>query len=869
VRATRLTAAALAVLLAAGGAAAQPRATATPPVPAPPVAPPAAASQPTVEPTLMQAPSLRRLEPARLPPGTRFPAPEVSVLLRLEVDEQGRVAQAAVQRGVGEPFDSAALTSIRASRFVPGRLSTGAAVPVTVIFRMRITAPPPAPVTIVGRLLERGTRRPLGGVPVQARREADVLARAQTDDTGRFTLAVPDARFRLVAVPAGHQRLDLPIDGRPGERREATFYLEAEASEFETVVRAAAVRVEVTRRVIDRDEIETVAGTQGDALKAIQNLPGVARPSFGGGPPVLRGAAPGDSRIMLEGQEIPILYHFGGLRSSVATVFIDGIDFVPGNFGVDYGRATGGIINVRLRDPTAEGFHGLVDINLYDAGVAAEGHLGRGWSVGGAFRRSYVDAILPAVLPSDAPVSFNSLPRYYDYQLMATWKSASRQRLRLLWYGSLDTVKLLLAKPSSDPVIRGNIDARVMFHSLQANYELKLRPDLRQESSLVLGLQQIDTQIGPDLFFNLNVQHIAFRTAWTWQALRWLDARAGLDIVGSNAGIGARVPRSSGGSEVSVPLSTRDTIAVDKTAVLYEPAAFLDATLKLPRRVEVVPGVRFDWYGVIRRFTVDPRLVARWEAHPGTIVKAGVGLYQKPPLPQQADVDTGNNHLLAERSLQASAGVEQTLCRGVKVDVTGFYKSLDRLVVPNPALGFDATAPRYTNDGTGRIYGLEVQASWKLAKRVQALLAYTFQRSLRVDGPGRAEAPFAFDQPHILTALGTWEIGRGWRTSFRFRLVSGNPLTPVVGAVYDARSDTYVPIYGPLNSGRQALFHQLDLRVDKSWTFKLWKLSAYLDVQNVYNQGNQEGTSYSFDYARSQRLTGLPILPIVGVKGEW
>jgi hypothetical protein len=340
-------------------------------------------------------------------------------------------------------------------------------------------------------------------------------------------------------------------------------------------------------------------------------------------------------------------------------------------------------------------------------------------------------------------------------------------------------------------------------------------------------------------------------------------------MVGSNAGIGGRLPRVSGGSEVSVPLSTRETIAFDKTAFLYEPAAFLDATLKLPRRVEVVPAVRFDWYGIIRRFTVDPRLVARWEARPGTLLKAGVGLYQQPPLPQQTDKDIGNNRLLAERSVQTSAGVEQRLPKGLKVEVTGFYKNLDRLVVPNPAQGFDASAPRFTNDGTGRIYGLEVQAAWKVPKRVQALLAYTFQRSLRTDGGSGEIVPFQFDQPHILTALGTWEIGRGWRASFRFRLVSGNPLTPVVGAVYDARSDTYVPLYGPVNSGRQALFHQLDLRVDKGWTFKLWKLSAYLDVQNVYNQGNQEGTTYSYDYARSQRLTGLPILPIVGVKGEW
>ena len=124
-------------------------------------------------------------------------------------------------------------------------------------------------------------------------------------------------------------------------------------------------------------------------------------------------------------------------------------------------------------------------------------------------------------------------------------------------------------------------------------------------------------------------------------------------------------------------------------------------------------------------------------------------------------------------------------------------------------------------------------------------------------------------QPHLLTLVGTVRIGRGWSAGLRFRLVSGSPYTPVVGSVYDAESDTFVPLYGPGNSERQALFHQLDLRVDKTFTFRAWKLSAYLDVQNLYNQRNQEGLSYRFDYRESQPLTGLPILPILGVKGEW
>jgi hypothetical protein len=37
----------------------------------------------------------------------------------------------------------------------------------------------------------------------------------------------------------------------------------------------------VSRRTISVQEIKNLPGTQGDALKAIQNFPGVARPPFG------------------------------------------------------------------------------------------------------------------------------------------------------------------------------------------------------------------------------------------------------------------------------------------------------------------------------------------------------------------------------------------------------------------------------------------------------------------------------------------------------------------------------------------------------------------------------------------------------------
>jgi hypothetical protein len=93
--------------------------------------------------------------------------------------------------------------------------------------------------------------------------------------------------------------------------------------------------------------------------------------------------------------------------------------------------------------------------------------------------------------------------------------------------------------------------------------------------------------------------------------------------------------------------------------------------------------------------------------------------------------------------------------------------------------------------------------------------------------------------------------------------------TPLAGGLFDADAGAYAPISGKAYSARLPLFHQLDLRVDKAWKYTAWTLRTYLDVQNVYNRSNPEGVQYNYDYTRSQIIGFLPIIPSLGVRGEF
>ena len=117
---------------------------------------------------------------------------------------------------------------------------------------------------------------------------------------------------------------------------------------------------EVTRRTIGREEMAQSAGTYGDALLSLQNLPGVARPPPFSGALVVRGSAPQDTNVYIDGTNVPLAYHFGGLSSVVPTELLDRIDFYPGNYSAQYGRGMGGVVDVGLRDPSKDHYHGLV-----------------------------------------------------------------------------------------------------------------------------------------------------------------------------------------------------------------------------------------------------------------------------------------------------------------------------------------------------------------------------------------------------------------------------------------------------------------------------------------------------------------------------
>jgi hypothetical protein len=327
---------------------------------------------------------------------------------------------------------------------------------------------------------------------------------------------------------------------------------------------------------------------------------------------------------------------------------------------------------------------------------------------------------------------------------------------------------------------------------------------------------------------------------------------------------GPLIQQQEGNPRYMGPLTGLPTASFVGRFTSWRPAAYVEALVRAGDRLLIVPGLRGDYFSEDEAWAVDPRLSARLRLAAETTLKGGAGLFSQPPQWGETVPGLGNPKLGLTHAQHYSVGVEQGFGARGSVSLDGFYKRLSDLEVN----GVDAAGQVIqVNGGIGRIYGLEVLARLNPTGRRFGFVSYTLSRSERNDH-GEGWRLFDYDQTHILTIAGGSRLPRGWELGATFRLVSGNPNTPVTGAVYDANADYYAPVFGAVNSARDPLFHQLNVRVEKAWRFRAWQLAAYLDVQNVYNHRSQEGLQWSYDYARSAPVAGLPVLPSLGVRGE-
>ena len=848
-------------------------------------------------------PKLRRDVQPRYPEAAQREGLAAVVVLEIDIDAQGRVESARVVEPAtpaGYGFDESALEAARLLQFEPAR-EGAQTVAVTLHYRFRFVpdvspqarAQPVPPNTgdaepratpptgqLWGTLRERGTRQPLSGVKVTVFRGEGTSAEGyetETDAEGRFHLeALGLGDWRVLADPDGYYPLRTTEKIAQGSRTDVAYSIERSSyNPYDVLVDAKRVRREVSQISIDARQAERIPGTFGDVLAVVQNFPGVARTGGfdpAGGGVVIRGSAPEDSRLFVDSVDVPLLYHFGNVRSVLPVGMIERVEFYPGNFSVEYGRATGGIIDVELKDIKPRKLGGYADINLFDSSIYLEAPITDELAIAVGGRRSYIDLVLGAALPDTGDTIV--APRYYDLQALASYRPSPAHQLQAFFFLSDDRFEVLFEEPiaAGAETVISDFGLAVNFYRGIVEYKYVPNDKFQSELEVSFGRDRQGLNFGQQLFNNTRLQQGQVRETARYQLSDAIALRGGVDYLFQRYRQEARLPELSQEGDGNDGNDLTESQLTNTAATYHSSAGFAELELRLWPDALLLPGVRVDHFSRTGESAVLPRFTARQQLDERWTLKGGIGLFAQEPTFDETAARVGNPRLGLERAVHYSAGFEYKPLPQVSLDVTGFYKTLHRLVSRSDGVisrAGEAQPLNFSNGGAGRVIGLELSARHELSDKFYGWASYTLSRAERRDARARAYRLFDLDQTHILTLIGSYRLPRNWEIGARFRYVTGNLYTPVTGALYDADADQYVGVDGPVNSGRANAFHQLDVRIDKRWVFEKWMLNAYLDVQNVYNRANADGVQYNYDFSESESQQGLPIIPVIGLRGEF
>ncbi len=843
-------------------------------------------------PQVTKAPKLVHFVEAEYPPDKKAAGATASVLLSIEIGADGKVGNVAVVQSGGADFDAAAVAAVQQFVFEPAEVD-GKPAPVKIDYRYQFAIKTEMvklgpQVNFEGRVLERFTKKPMKGVAV-------------TLETGVTTLTDDDGHFEFVDVPLGAHKVQLSASKlvtvsteetlEKDQKRTVKYFVEErqEGIDEETVVRAARIKKESVQTVIRTEEARRVPGTQGDTLKVVQNLPGVARSALGSGAIIVWGSAPADTRVNVDGVEIPALYHVGGLRSTVNSDLVRSIDLLPGGYGAEYGRGLGGLVRVETRALPQKGVHGYVAADALDTSAMLSATLSPKVRIGLAGRYSYLDRILAGVTSQDIGDYF-PIPRYDDYQGMMNIRLGKDENVDVVFLASDDHLHRSI--PSSDPAEVRSQNDDTSFYRGFVRYT-KLMSDGASfvvTPSIGYDTSSSTTKFGPiPTTTAADAWKYGLRGSYRRRVGKRTTLSVGLDMLGT-------VTSSRRAGSLDIPPREGDIFVFGRPPGddvnadawrnhILDVAPYVFAEIQLGR-LTLQPGLRID--GVLLEgsatkpqivgvtpigfsrldWGVDPRLSVAYKPHKRVTLTAAVGLYSQAPEPSDLSAVFGNPMLDLSSALHVSVGASVKLTGTLSCELVGFYKSLwdlpSRNEAPTPPL-----AQALVQEGIGRSYGGQLLLRQELFKGFFGWVTYSISRSERQDHPDRDWRLFDYDQTHVLGVVASYEW-RGFVAGVRFRYTSGMPRTPVVGAFYDVRGDQYQPLFGAQNSIRIPDFVQLDVRVEKTFTFRRGvQLNLFADVQNVTNRANPEEIVYNYNFTRRDYIIGLPVLAVVGARVQW
>lgn len=717
-----------------------------------------------------------------------------------------------------------------------------------------------------------------------------------TDINGYYSLTrIPIGKYTLMVTSIGYDtaKIEIVVEANKILEKNLTlsttsiqldeFVISAERQEMKTQVFTSLVKI--TPKQVNM--LPSVGGER-DIAQFLQVIPGVVFTGDQGGQLYIRGGAPIQNKVLLDGMVIFNPFHSIGLFSVFDTDIIRNTDVFTGGFNVEYGGRTSSIMDFTTRDGNRKEFTGKLNANTFATKLMLEGPLKKmkddsynSISYVLSAKKSYIDWSSQNIFRM---TNTNRLPfDFADIFGKISINGKSGNKLNIFGFSFNDKVTNYQGLADYNWNTYGFGSSLILVPSgsstlinMGFNY-----------SSYKVGMNSRDgipskSEIGN---FGFNMQFTYF--------MGDNELKYGIDMLNM-------------GTKYSYTNSYNYTLDFDQST--SEIAGYVKYKYKHGNLI-IDPGIRYTNYSSLSENTIEPRIGLKWGITEKFRAKGSGGLYSQNLIATNSDrdvVNLFNGFLLApdneltylDKTINSSLQKAKHIVIGFEYDFTNFftvnvesyYKNFNQLIninrearYPNDEQHIDKPALLKKDlilekgEATGLDFLFKYNRNQVYVWAVYSL-GFVNRRGEFIDINNNIflhTYPTHFDRRHNINITGSYAFGKGllWELSGRWNFGSGFPFTPN-GGYYeqitfpDIDSDFEVAhgelqlFYGQINSKRLTTYHRLDINLKRTIAFKgNAKLEIDFGVTNIYNRKN----IFYFHRIQNQPVYQLPIMPSIGV----
>lgn len=498
--------------------------------------------------------------------------------------------------------------------------------------------------TIRGVVLDANTRETLPGAHVVL---VDKNRGTTTDKDGRFSMPnIPVGRYSLQISFIGYKPQIIPellvVSGR---ELVLEIELETALSELDEVLVKPTARKDqpinnmasVSARTFSVEEASRYAGALDDPGRMAGNFAGVTTAGVNVNAIVVRGNSPKGLQWRLEGVDIPVPSHFsgsnvtgGGGLTMFSSQLLANSDFYTGAFPAEFGNATAGVFDMKLRNGNNSKNEYAAQIGVQGVEFAAEGPFKNGYD--GSYLFNYRYSTMALIFPL-LPEMKNSdeLPVYQDLSFKFNLPTKKAGTFALWGIGGLSKSTM----KGTDDVEKWNYpESRV---NMNFNYNMGAG-GITHSSRL-----SSKTFIKSTLALNAN-QHTYHKMSRLQETnptqlfpLYNVDMTSGTDILSTIISHAAN-PRFSFKTGFS---ANRHNYKLMGDALDYQSNilksimdgkgnswlinAHFQGKYNVSPKTSIIAGVNTSWFELNKEIRVEPRLSATWQVVPKHSFSVGFG----------------------------------------------------------------------------------------------------------------------------------------------------------------------------------------------------------------------------------------------------